>query len=574
MKPEIMKEAYSQFRKEILGLFARVHELGVETGRPDLKDYAATLLASVNQPFLFVVVGEVKSGKSSFINALLGQAICKVAPDPCTDAIHKIVYAETAYERAYGPHLKELGLPIDILRDVAIVDTPGTNSIIDRHQEITERFIPESDLAIFVFPALNPYARTSWDLFDLVYKEWHKKIIFLLQQADRASDEELSTNLARVHELAAARGVEKPAVFVVSAKRAMAGLEDNGVDDVWAFIRSTVTGGMHYRYKMESLLTTALALLDKINEEISLQTKTLKTDQTERGRIEKFLGRAKTNTARGVEMLQNSLIEAYNKHTRSAIETFEDGLALPRLFVSSFRGAFKKQNAFSAWVEDLHKIFTEQFNREAELLGREGAAHLSDNIAHFMSVLLDDLKDSRSAVSMDARRSFDSRNAQRVEAIDEAIANLFGLLGETTLREKIRPEGLRKIGDQAVISMFITTVGGILAASTHLVIFDITGGVFATIGALLAVHTLVFKRRTIIKRFREGFEQGRVALETQLRERLAAQVESLFVELYNAFSPFFDNIAERETNLRDLEQRSTELVQTLELERERVGKLE
>ena len=41
---------------------------------------------------------------------MLGQPLCKVAPDPCTDAIHKIVHADTAYERAYGPHLKELGL--------------------------------------------------------------------------------------------------------------------------------------------------------------------------------------------------------------------------------------------------------------------------------------------------------------------------------------------------------------------------------------------------------------------------------------------------------------------------------
>lgn len=578
MKPELVKEAYSRFKKEIVGLFARLHELSVEAGRPELKEHAAALLASVNQPFLFVVVGEVKAGKSSFINALLGQPLCKVAPDPCTDAIHKIVYADAPFERAYGPHLKELGLPAEILREVAIVDTPGTNSIIDQHQEITERFIPESDLVIFVFPALNPYAKTSWEVFDLVREQWRKKIVFLLQQADRASEEELAVNTRRVAEYAQSRGLQSPVIFQVSAKRALEGRPESGqasgMDKVWDYIRETVTGGKHYRFKMESLLGSASTILEMLDAELKRQVETLRIDQNERGRIEKFLERAQISTQRGVESLQQRLLNAYDTHTAEAYESFEDGLSVPRLVVNSLRGVFKKRSSFSAWVEELHKDFAETFNREAELLGREGAAELTDSVTNAMSMLLETLKDSKAAVTLDARRSLAAGDARRGEAIDASLANLFALLGDNALREKIRPEGLRKIGDHAVLSMFITTVGGILATSTKMIVFDITGGVFAAIGALLAVHTLAFKRRTILKRFREGFEQGRDALDAQLSERLAAQVQKLFQELHNAFQPFFENIAERETKLAELQTRAKEIAEALEREKERVATLE
>ncbi|MEZ4986392.1 MAG: dynamin family protein [Saprospiraceae bacterium] len=68
-----------------------------------------------------------------------------------------------------------------ILRDIAIVDTPGT-TIVEHHQEITERFVPASDLIVFVFEAKNPYRQSARTFFDFIQDEWRKKVIFVLQQ--------------------------------------------------------------------------------------------------------------------------------------------------------------------------------------------------------------------------------------------------------------------------------------------------------------------------------------------------------------------------------------------------------
>src|ERR1043165_3947481 len=49
---------------------------------------------SLREPFLFVVVGEVKAGKSSLLNSLFGREFCKVDVLPATDRIYVFKYGE------------------------------------------------------------------------------------------------------------------------------------------------------------------------------------------------------------------------------------------------------------------------------------------------------------------------------------------------------------------------------------------------------------------------------------------------------------------------------------------------
>ena len=57
--------------------------------------------------------------------------------------------------RCFCSFLKKIFHPVEILREIAIVDTPGTNAIVAHHQEITEGFVPAADLIVFVFEAKN-----------------------------------------------------------------------------------------------------------------------------------------------------------------------------------------------------------------------------------------------------------------------------------------------------------------------------------------------------------------------------------------------------------------------------------
>src|SRR5690606_6038391 len=141
-------------------------------------------------------------------------------------------------------YLKKIYRPIEILKEIAIVDTPGTNTIVAHHQEITERFIPYSDLIVFVFEAKNPYRQSSWDFFDFIDVEWHRKVIFILQQKDLVNDSDLQVNINSVYDHAKNKGISQPHVFAVSAKLEQEKQTNiSGFKEVKDYIAQNITSG-------------------------------------------------------------------------------------------------------------------------------------------------------------------------------------------------------------------------------------------------------------------------------------------------------------------------------------------
>ncbi|MCB1087864.1 MAG: dynamin family protein, partial [Verrucomicrobiae bacterium] len=83
-------------------------------------------MASLKDPFLFVVVGEVNAGKSTMLNALFGSDFCSSGVLPTTDRIHFFKHGKEAHEFEVSDTLMEIYRPDEFLKDFNIVDTPGT----------------------------------------------------------------------------------------------------------------------------------------------------------------------------------------------------------------------------------------------------------------------------------------------------------------------------------------------------------------------------------------------------------------------------------------------------------------
>ncbi|MBV8642244.1 MAG: dynamin family protein, partial [Verrucomicrobia bacterium] len=140
-------EKYLKLRSELGIALGSLITLAQQIGAPnDVLGNLRTLAANLNQPFLFVVVGEVKAGKSSMLNALFGRDFCKVDVLPATDRIYVFKYGDNEYDAQLSEHVTARYRPIDFLKDFNIVDTPGTNTIVANHQEITVNFVPIADL--------------------------------------------------------------------------------------------------------------------------------------------------------------------------------------------------------------------------------------------------------------------------------------------------------------------------------------------------------------------------------------------------------------------------------------------
>ncbi|XP_031400932.1 probable transmembrane GTPase FZO-like, chloroplastic isoform X2 [Punica granatum] len=145
-------------------------------------------VSQIDEPFLLVIVGEFNSGKSTFINALLGERYLKEGVVPTTNEITFLRYSELASDEVQRCERHPDGqlicyLPAPILKEMTIVDTPGTNVILQRQQRLTEEFVPRADLLLFVISADRPL--TESEVAFLRYtQQWKKKVVFVLNKSD------------------------------------------------------------------------------------------------------------------------------------------------------------------------------------------------------------------------------------------------------------------------------------------------------------------------------------------------------------------------------------------------------
>jgi ribosome biogenesis GTPase A len=238
--PSLVPRRLPQERDRLLELVRRGVDLARALGNPSLSAEIQQLSVSALKPFLFVVVGEVKSGKSSLINALLEAPICAVDSAPCTTRLQEIRFGEEEQRVEVSEFEERMDLPHEILRYIAIVDTPGTNSVIREHQVITENYIPQSDLILFVFFAKNPYTGSAWEFLHDIKHEWQRNTLFVLQQTDLLEPQELERTLALVKQQLVASGIGEPVVFPVSVQTG------EGLDVLREYLRIEVVEGRQF----------------------------------------------------------------------------------------------------------------------------------------------------------------------------------------------------------------------------------------------------------------------------------------------------------------------------------------
>ena len=195
--------------------------VGAEGARADVERLTA-LVTEMDELFLLVVAGEYNAGKSTFVNALLGDEVFAMGDLPTTRVISILRYGEPGPPEPLGEHTRVHRYPLEVLRDLEIVDTPGTNSIERMEEEITRGFVPRADLVLFVTSLLQPLTASELAFLGHI-REWGKKVIFVVNGVDRRnSDEQVARVRAYLaHEVTSRLGGPEPTTYFVSALRAL-----------------------------------------------------------------------------------------------------------------------------------------------------------------------------------------------------------------------------------------------------------------------------------------------------------------------------------------------------------------
>ncbi len=261
-------EAFNQRRREVIDALSALEKHAGKVGATTLSSrIGRDVVAKLEEDrFNLVVVGEFNHGKTSFVNALLGEDALPVGVTPTTAMIHHVTYAEAPRaalvkkdgEKDEMPFAElktlavgggidddgikhvEVGYPSPLLADrIALVDTPGVNDLCLQRADITYKYIPQSDAVLFIIDAGQPL-KESERLFlkEKLLGQSRDKIIFVVTKADIWSDDERSEALGYVED-ELSKLVKAPVVFPVAAQRALKGRRgESGMDELLAHLTS------------------------------------------------------------------------------------------------------------------------------------------------------------------------------------------------------------------------------------------------------------------------------------------------------------------------------------------------
>ncbi len=305
---------------------------------PEDQQALADSIRQLDELFLLVIVGEFNAGKSAFINALLGQALLDEGVTPTTTAVHILRYGETS-ARALENGLWAQTFPADVLRDIAIVDTPGTNAIIREHEAITTQFMPRADLVLFVTSADRPFTESERAFLEKI-KGWGKKIVFAINKIDiLETAHQVEQVTAFVTDNARTLLNITPQVYPVSAKLALRAKQGDPM--LWGvsrfeplehYIKQTLDEAERLKLKLASPLGVGLQLAERYASAMIAQQDTLKADSALIDDIERQTDVYKGDMGRDFRYRLSEIDSLLYAMENRGLSYFDETMRLARIF--------------------------------------------------------------------------------------------------------------------------------------------------------------------------------------------------------------------------------------------------
>jgi GTP-binding protein EngB required for normal cell division len=556
MSSQIVDATLQDYRSHLDNLLHSLQRLAADINHAQLRETIENLRKNINEPFLFVVVGEVKAGKSSFINALLQAEVCETDIEPRTDAIQQIVYSQEQFVQPMEPNLRKIGLPLEILKDISIVDTPGTNTVIQEHQIITERYIPNSDLTFFVLFGKNPYQKSAWDFLDFVSAEWRKKVIFILQQADSLKAADLEKNIERVREYANQKQIKFPIIFPTSAERELNHEEGSGFGEVRDYIKNMVSSGESYKIKLRSVSGTTEKIIDALAGDIQTLQVQLESDKRITASIKQKIEAGKTRSRYEIDNLVDRLVGRYDSISTRIKREFRESLSVFAVIRRSFVGIFNKNASMQAWIDGFKERCQQELKSSLEEVSNEGAQHFVDGVRQLLEGLTQDLNSIQTTQIQSSSISIKilERRQEVIESVKCKVNRLFS------------DEGLIHSLSSNADNMAAEIVGGAFVAVGGLIlriieftvaeaILDAIGIAFAGIGVVVFAAGIVWQRNRIIHRFEQALDNEKERFKRDVSDRLNQKLSLIYEEVERIFVQFYDYVEREEQEIEPILER-------------------
>jgi small GTP-binding protein len=549
-------EALLAHERELLTtLRAALDRFGADVAPADLRTLDETI-AHLDELFLLVIAGEFNAGKSSVINALLGERALAEGVTPTTDRITLVRYADAPAEEPLAEFLVERRFPAEVLRTLAIVDTPGTNAVIRRHEELTRDFIPRADLVLFVTSADRPFTESERAFLEMI-REWGKKIVIVLNKVDLLESHELAEVMAFIAQHARDMFGVAPAIFPVSARlaqRAQAGdaaaAEPSRFADLETFVRETLDEEERVRLKLLARLGVAGRLADKYLAAVEGRLATLQADVATVENIERQLDLFQEDLAEDFRYHQSAVEQVLADFELRGMHFFDETIKvanIPRLVRESdqVRQEFELQvvadvpqqieTRIQALVDWMVEKNLRLWQATTDYLRRERAPQHRDGMIG------------------DIGGSFEYNRGALIDSVARTAHDVVATYDRAAESQALTDEIRAAIAGSALVGAGAVGVGTLLVALLHTAAFDITGVLATGIIAIGGLYLIPNKRRQIKRQFHERVAALREQLLQTMQRQFDAERAQMIARIREAIAPYTRFIRAQRTQLIDVQ---------------------
>ncbi len=508
-------------------------EVTAALGRSDASaDDLRALADSVGQLdelFLLVVVGEFNAGKSALINALLGEAVLAEGVTPTTSKIHHITWGEELTREPMSAVGERITAPVETLRQLTVVDTPGTNALDRAHEALTADYVPRADLVLFVTSSDRPLSESERVFLESI-RSWGKKVAMAVNKIDiLRSDEERAEVVAYVTSNAARLLGLEPEVFPVSALQAaeahasgdQAALAASGLPAVERYLHDTLDSGELLRLKLSNPLGVASHLLggslETVEGRLALLTDDLRTIDDIQGQTDTWAADVRREFELRLSDVDNVLYGMEQRGTAFFDETLRI-TRLPKLFDKMEL----KQRFESEVVADAPEKVDSKVDSLIDWLVDSELSHWQNVVNHV------NRRASAHADRMvgEVGGRFETDRTRLIETVGRAARDGMASYDRTAEARRMAEDAQKAVTSTAVLEVGAVGLGAAVALAASSTAADITGLTAAGLMAVLGLFVLPHRRRRA---------------KAELTEKIAL----LRSELMAALTTHFDKEAER-----------------------------
>ncbi|MHB1342807.1 MAG: dynamin family protein [Thermoleophilia bacterium] len=562
MLKKILAESHEQLLAEVRRLLGalRVDLARFEAASSD-QDTLATSLDQLDELFLLVVAGEFNAGKSTFINALLGSDLLEQGVTPTTTRIHTLSYADTVTREEGADGIIRVSAPVDLLRQVQIVDTPGTNALDRDHETITHGFVPRSDLVLFVTSADRPFTESERRFIESI-REWGKKVVFVVNKVDiLTSDAEIAEIERFIVENADRLLGFSPVVFPVSSRLALesklsrsSSAEDgapgagrggtpaaDSAADLLArsrfraletYLVETLDEAERVRLKLLNPLGVGLTLNRRYSQAVGGRIELLAGDFTALDDIERQLDLYQADLTREFRFRLTDVDNVLHEFEKRGNEFFEETIRLTRTLdlinKSKIKGEFERKVVADA-PQQIEKKVEEvidwvvgaelrQWQTVGEHLNRRRAQH-PDRVIGEIGSFDYDRRQLLETVGRAAQRTVDGydRDAESTRLADSVQSAVAGI---------------------AVLEVGALGLGAVITVLATTQLVDVTGVLAAGTLATLGLFVLPARRRKAKSELKEKIANLREELTSTVTQQFDQEIERGVFRIREAIAPY------------------------------------